>query len=118
MIALWWMTMLYEIRECERLGRILVHLKSSVSSTVTKVVDGDERIIQLACPVRYALFFLVWLPKTFIACVLLVIGTMWLAATGSVVDLILNSVALQFVVEIDETLFGAMFPGSVADRMG
>jgi len=115
MIVLWWMTMIAEIRECERLFRTIHHLRSTTSmKDVFRVVDGEERIERLMCPVRYTLYCVIWLPRLFISCALLVLGTMWLAATHSVQDLILNAIALEFVVEVDKTLFDAMFPATLA----
>ena len=48
-----------------------------------------------------------------LACMLYVSGVQWLAATTSIVDLILNSVALVLILEIDEFLFAALVPMNV-----
>jgi len=117
MLVLWWMTMLYEIRECERLFRLVHRLKQPTSVTRTRTVDGEERVMQLACPARYAIYVLIWLPRLFVSCCLLVLGTMWLASTACVEDLILNSVALEFVLEVDKTLFGTILPAGVGKRI-
>ena len=45
-----------------------------------------------------------------LACMLYASGVQWLAATTSIVGLILNSVALVLILEIDEFLFAALVP--------
>lgn len=133
-ISLWWMTMLYEIRQSDRLWRAIHNLKPEVvlarsarqrgdvqgdlqdsvhylaKPSVTRISDGKEKIYSLSCPVRWTIYIIVVIPKALISCALLVLGTMWLASTESVSELILNAVALEFVVEIDHTLFDALFP--------
>ncbi|CAJ1364218.1 unnamed protein product [Effrenium voratum] len=48
-----------------------------------------------------------------VALVLLVIGCRWLAATQSFADLILNALALEFVINIDELMYEAFTPRSL-----
>lgn len=123
-IVLWWMTMLHDIRECERLWRTIYNLAHSETiQGIVKQCDlnvstdgrssGKTRIVSLPLPVRTSIYILVLIPKTTISLILMITGTMWLASTKAVPDLILNAVALQFVVEIDRTLFDALFPHSI-----
>merc|ERR1712186_254360 len=42
---------------------------------------------------------------------------MWLAATDSYADLILNAVALEFVVNIDNMLYTSLLPPSVIEEI-
>lgn len=48
-----------------------------------------------------------------LACALLISGVQWLARTTSIVDLILNAVALGGILDIDEFLFVAMVPSKI-----
>merc|ERR1719210_868592 len=52
----------------------------------------------------------VLLPRLCITCFLLWIGCRWLLATNNFADLILNSVALEFVLCLKDVLFKAMVP--------
>jgi len=52
----------------------------------------------------------IYLPKYFVVFVLLVLGGLWLISADSIGDLILNSLALAFVVTVDEMIAKAYFP--------
>ena len=60
---------------------------------------------KITTPIRWALYLILLLPKMAISMTLLTIRTVWLAATDSFADLILNAIALEFVSAIDELLF-------------
>merc|ERR1719214_500416 len=74
---------------------------------------GVPRLVKLFSGVRCILYVVLIGPKIFIVVTLTVIGTVWLAATDSFQDLILNAIALEFVIGIDELLFNAMLPESI-----
>ncbi|CAE7759067.1 unnamed protein product, partial [Symbiodinium pilosum] len=63
--------------------------------------------------VRILLTLLVALPKVAVAFILMFIGCRWLAATQSFADLILNALALEFVIGIDELMFEAFTPAHI-----
>ena len=69
---------------------------------------------KITTPIRWALYLILLLPKMAISMTLLTIRTVWLAATDSFADLILNAIALEFVSAIDELLFEAMLPASIS----
>ncbi|CAJ1443387.1 unnamed protein product [Effrenium voratum] len=78
--------------------------------------DGEiERweIVAVNKTAQFLLTVLVLLPKMVVALVLLVIGCRWLAATQSFADLILNALALEFVINIDELMYEAFTPRSL-----
>ena len=60
--------------------------------------------------VRAGLFLFVMVPRTVIATYLLTLGFRWLSASTSFADMILNSLSLGFVVQIDELLFTSIAP--------
>ena len=53
------------------------------------------------------------LARTAVAACLLIAGTQWLARTSSISDLILNAVALEAILQIDELIFVALYPKKV-----
>jgi len=120
-LFLWWGVMITEVRKNERLVRIINNLGRAVNPDEMFVVgagrEGCDLIVRLTPPVRAFLYGILLLPKFVINFVLLVLGTMWLAATDKFEDLILNAVALEFVISIDELLFRAFIPVSVKQAM-
>jgi hypothetical protein len=71
---------------------------------------GDLCVVCLNMRGRLILLGLVFIPKFVIAIVLSLTGVFWLMATESISDLILNSLALAFVVKVDELLAQVFFP--------
>jgi len=67
-------------------------------------------LICITKPSRWSLVILVCYAKTCIAVFLTLAGCLWLTAATSVGDLILNSLALAFVVQIDELLATTFLP--------
>ena len=58
------------------------------------------------------------LARAVIACILLVGGILWLARTTSIQDLMLNAVALNAILDIDEFLFVGMTPAKIQETLG
>lgn len=67
-------------------------------------------VICLTPGTKVLLQCLVHIPKMFIATVLGFTGSLWLLASESFGDLILNSLALAFVTSVDELIAGVFFP--------
>eukprot|EP00927_Polykrikos_kofoidii_P008654 TRINITY_DN13605_c0_g1_i1.p1 TRINITY_DN13605_c0_g1~~TRINITY_DN13605_c0_g1_i1.p1 ORF type:complete len:729 (+),score=99.30 TRINITY_DN13605_c0_g1_i1:73-2259(+) len=55
--------------------------------------------------------------RVVVAMVLLYVGVVWLATTTVIADLILNSAALCFVLELDDLLFHTIVPCAVQDAV-
>lgn len=66
--------------------------------------------ICLNLPTKVFLNFFNYLPKMLIAIILAFMGSVWLLSAESFVDLILNSLALEFVTLVDELLASTFFP--------
>jgi len=62
---------------------------------------------------RLKMLLFTLLVRTLIACVLLVSGIQWLAKTTSITELMLNAVALNAILDIDEFLFAGFTPVSI-----
>jgi len=73
--------------------------------------DGEKELIS-GIPMWYKLFvvFFVLLPKAGLALLLWLVGGVYLVRSDSVETLILNSVALFFVMEIDEMIWKNLIP--------
>jgi len=118
-LCIWWMQMLVEIRKTERTMRKFKNLAHcDVAEEMIVKTEDEHLVVKLTTLVRALLWFFLLIPKFMIALALTFVGTMWLAATDSYSDLILNAVALQFVVKIDEMLFDGLLPESIKSDIG
>eukprot|EP00930_Biecheleria_cincta_P014753 TRINITY_DN1255_c0_g3_i1.p1 TRINITY_DN1255_c0_g3~~TRINITY_DN1255_c0_g3_i1.p1 ORF type:complete len:524 (-),score=85.39 TRINITY_DN1255_c0_g3_i1:44-1615(-) len=82
---------------------------TTMAESCTNADDGDEMIItKLTRPVKAVISVFIILPRLFIAGYLLWLGCRWLAATNDFQSLILNSVALEFVLLTKELLFNTL----------
>lgn len=118
-LTLWWVTMLNEFRKNEQLLGTLVQIRSTenLAEMVAVGEDGFVRFRKLTSQVRWTLYMVLVVPKFAIGIGLLLIGTIWLTATDSYGELILNAIALEFVIQVDELLFSAMMPTFICERI-
>jgi len=81
--------------------------------------DDDEKIliVGLTPLVRIFTVGFIIVPKFVIGFFLMTMGMVWLSATESFSDLILNSLALQFVLSIDEHIFEALLPEPYRNKL-
>ena len=118
-LTLWWITMLNEFRKNEQLLGTLSQVRrtDNIAEMVAVGEDGMVRFRRLTSPVRWTLYMVLVVPKISICIGLLLIGTVWLTATDSYGDLILNAIALESVIQVDELLFSAMLPSFICERI-
>eukprot|EP00929_Paragymnodinium_shiwhaense_P034232 TRINITY_DN18656_c0_g2_i2.p1 TRINITY_DN18656_c0_g2~~TRINITY_DN18656_c0_g2_i2.p1 ORF type:complete len:392 (-),score=69.73 TRINITY_DN18656_c0_g2_i2:326-1501(-) len=119
LIFLWVSTNMHELALC--VGRIklvawLPRLPPGLDSRLmvkdVQHVETKEEfwIICADMKTKFFLIVLVYVPKTLVALTLTTTGCLWLLASESFGDLILNSLALIFVTDVDEMLGAAFFP--------
>jgi len=127
-LFLWTLAMLAEFRENLRLHR---HIKGipalppamSGADQVIEVDNGDFVrsqtlfVVALSPNTRRFIYLLIIIPKYLIVFILTFIGWKWLSASENLSDLILNALALQFVVSIDDLMFYSVFPERMAERV-
>jgi hypothetical protein len=112
-VWLWAMRMTSEFRETYMLFSEInsVEGTKSLDKVITVGKDGSgNRIRRLTMPLRAAMYLLVVLPKFALNVALFVIGTRWLVATPDFAGLILNALALGFIIDVDELLHGTFVP--------
>jgi len=81
--------------------------------------DDDKIFIEGLTPgIRTTIYLIILLPKFLIGILLCTLGLIWLSATESFSDLILNSLALEFVINVDDHLFEALLPLSYRENLG
>jgi hypothetical protein len=111
----WWSIIYNEMRETLLMGYVVANLPSTSNTSMsTRTEDGNLKVHGLSFPVRVYLYCGVIIPRLVIAYFLAREGTFWLQRTFTVSDLVLNSVALAFLIDVDEILFGAVL--SIAKR--
>jgi len=73
-------------------------------------VKRKQLFICIDTSTKFMLWMAIFLPKLILGLCLLLEGCVWLAAAESTVDLILNSLALAFVTQIDELIYSVYLP--------
>lgn len=123
-IFLWTIRMLSEVRSCLQLTHDIFQVPRTQPSTtstgrkaratVAALNDNNEferfDVMIIDMPARMCLASCVTIPKLIVGIALLYGGCRWFAATESWEDLILNALALEFVIGIDELIFEAFAP--------
>merc|ERR1719191_2457117 len=69
----------------------------------------EHHVICLNMKGKVGLICAVYIPKLIITSILTLTGSLWLVASESISDLILNSLALAFVVKVDEIIATTFF---------
>eukprot|EP00927_Polykrikos_kofoidii_P067499 TRINITY_DN6298_c0_g1_i5.p1 TRINITY_DN6298_c0_g1~~TRINITY_DN6298_c0_g1_i5.p1 ORF type:complete len:721 (+),score=85.29 TRINITY_DN6298_c0_g1_i5:190-2352(+) len=102
------MTMLGELRDISQLAFAVLALPRAHRTEFSE----DRAILAISISNLAYILTAVFL-RVIIALALLLVGTEWLAGTSAITDLILNTVALSFVLELDSLLFNAIVPKGV-----
>jgi len=124
-LFLWSGRMMGELKTCRHIWNDLSALPAAPHKADHRqtVIERDDMfatgehgyaILATGGCVRFALYTLVILPKLSICLVLWGIGLRWLTATTSFPDLILNALALEFVIDIDEHILEYFLPSHCA----
>lgn len=121
-LFLWIGRMLAEYKDTHRLIKEIHALpnvppEASIHNTVLHR-NGQAEIIGMSWCTRVILYVIVVVPKLGVCMLLMVIGCQWLTATESFSDLILNALALEFVIGIDEQILQFFLPKRAADTVG
>eukprot|EP00930_Biecheleria_cincta_P041866 TRINITY_DN28775_c0_g1_i1.p1 TRINITY_DN28775_c0_g1~~TRINITY_DN28775_c0_g1_i1.p1 ORF type:complete len:437 (-),score=85.81 TRINITY_DN28775_c0_g1_i1:25-1335(-) len=110
-VLLWVLLIIREFRTTERLTRDLCCMPTCNELQDMEISTDDRcEIVAITKGVRLLLVVLVSLPKFCICLTLLLLGCSWLTATTSFTDLVMNSIAMEFVTNIDENLYETLLP--------
>lgn len=116
-VWMWCHMMTIEFRETMRLWReieAVPHTKR-LADTIVSTSTGRHHIRHLTPLCRVLVHGFITLPKLVINFLLFVVGARWLVATPDFGGLILNFLALHFIIEIDEVLYRAFVPQTMQD---
>jgi len=91
--------------------------KQDDDGMVANFNEEDQQYVICKAPwsLKAIVFLTIIIPKLVIACICWWLGCRWLVATLSYSDVILNSVALAFIMELDEMVFYCMIPYDTQD---
>lgn len=118
-LFVWTLTALGEFRKTWHMFRALILHTPTVETfeeTLKDAVLEDERkvnekiLIGITRPMKVFITSIVLLPRTALTSVLLWLGSRWLAGTTDFGDLIMNTVALEFILLLQNLLFMAAVP--------
>lgn len=126
-LMMYWVTrMVQEMRETDRLRRNIRELPALPSGARSSEMvhekesdddDGINEIIALNTSTRVSLYVLIVIPKFLVCIALLLLGCRYLGSTEAFETLILNAMALEFIVNADELAFNALFPVSACKEI-
>lgn len=110
-VFLWVLLIIREFRTTERLARDLASMPTcSTSPEMCTEEEGEVKVVALTSCSKMLIFFGVIIPKMVICSTLMWLGCQWLTATNSFTDLVMNSIAMEFVTGIDEALYETLLP--------
>jgi len=128
-VFIWSTRMLGEFRSIERLHKDINCLQTLPAGKGFEemlwekpkqdINDDDEEqqyeVVSLTTRARFFIYLTIIIPKLCIAGFLMFIGCRWLCATESFSDLILNALALEFVIGVDELVYQNFAPQRMQD---
>mmetsp|Transcript_54008 Transcript_54008/g.94825 ORF Transcript_54008/g.94825 Transcript_54008/m.94825 type:complete len:491 (+) Transcript_54008:88-1560(+) len=121
-IFLWISTCVRELKDDFRrwqLFKLLPKLPAGVAPThmVYQLSMHKMWIVCLSDATRTWLCVLVFIPRFMVAVCLLVIGAVFLSASQSFTDLILNSLAMEFIFNADDIIFEVFLPSKLRTNL-
>lgn len=116
-LIIWWLIVIGELRLVLSWWVVIWCIPSDKTLVTGDVPDENIEIKSISEKHKALILVMVLLPRTIIIVMLSYIGTDFLIIADSYSDLILNSVALGFLIEVDEMLFGAVTSQRSKDKL-
>lgn len=113
MVALtcWYLMVSKEMHDTMHLIRALAHLPRCEKTKIARDSDGTCRLATISYA-KFTISLAFFVYRLGIVCVLIYAGTCFLVYTIDVTELILNAVALEIILRVDELLFEALATNS------
>jgi hypothetical protein len=112
-LFIWTLTIVADLRRCGDLFIRLILSTPTISSMEHAVEEGDgetHTVVGLTKTVKAAITVICLIPRWIIDIYILWLGCRWLAATPSFGDLLLNAVALEFILLLKDALYTGIMP--------
>jgi hypothetical protein len=121
-LQLWFMALLNEMRELLKLGEFCVVFPAAGEDgglEVEKSEDGESETYKITGlePAHRQAVVLVVILRVILVIYLGVVGCIFLIMETGYMDLLMNAVALAFILEIDEILFGAIARATTSEEL-
>jgi len=121
-IFCWTLTVMIEVRTNINFASDVWRIPrcyNAMDQILVQTVDGkhSESVVGLTGLCRLTIFLIIVVPKFIISSYLLWLGCNWLSAAKSFESLVMNCVAMAFIVETDEMLFNAVLPKSFREEV-
>lgn len=119
LLFIWGMLMLEEFRAIYNLMFVLWYITSVSDSDPTfgYIDDGKLFVRRLPKLHKYFAIICIALPRLLIALVILAVGTLFLTVTNNLQDLVLNTTALCFLIEVDNMIHAAFLGEAFQKRV-
>eukprot|EP00928_Gymnodinium_smaydae_P037991 TRINITY_DN26300_c0_g1_i1.p1 TRINITY_DN26300_c0_g1~~TRINITY_DN26300_c0_g1_i1.p1 ORF type:complete len:522 (-),score=100.46 TRINITY_DN26300_c0_g1_i1:113-1678(-) len=109
LLLIWAFTVTADVRGCCELAFKLVWTTPTVASMEESTEDREEEqdgvtVVGLTKTLKASMVLLIFLPRVAVDLFLLYLGCRWLTATPSFEDLLLNAVALEFILILQEIM--------------
>uniref|UniRef100_A0A7S1LBA6 Uncharacterized protein n=1 Tax=Alexandrium catenella TaxID=2925 RepID=A0A7S1LBA6_ALECA len=112
-LFIWTMAFVIEVKHTVLFAIWWQQLPKSEGADVTLEMHEESGTVLVSAAssrTKASIFGLILIPKMIIAVILWWLGARWLCATTNLQDLVLNAVALAFIIELDEMTFQAIVP--------
>lgn len=115
-LLVWTLTCLAELRKAVTLEEQIIMLKTVPSMAEAMRQGEDEKsssdgvIEGMTLPMKIIITLVMFIPRVLITLYLLWVGCRWLLATTDFSDLIMNALALEFILLMKDTLYVALMP--------
>jgi len=111
-LMVWSFTVVIDMRQILFHANLMLILTATVDSAKDMLEEQDNTAILhgLTLPVKSMLALFIFLPRLFIDLVLLWLGCRWLLATCSFTDVLLNAMALEFILLLKDLVYNAVVP--------
>jgi len=107
-LIIWTLTVMNNLKRVTELMYHFCYLTPTVTSVKYMLKQDEEKatIVEgLTLPIKFTLFIFIGIPRTAMNTILLWRGTRYLAATFSFADLLLNAIALEFILLLKDLLW-------------
>jgi len=104
-LVIWSLTIIGEIKSA--VNQMFWVFNVPVLPMEKAIVDGDSEctIIGMPCYMKVIIIIFLVVPRLLIACVLCWLGCRWLSATLDFAEVLINGVALEFIITLNELLY-------------
>lgn len=111
-LGIWTLTCMFEFRKCSDLGLRVLWTTPCVDSLTEGVKRQDDMYVVEGLPRVFKLLFVIFVvvPRYVTLGALLFLGSRWLLATVELNNLILNGLALEFVLLLPELFYNVLVP--------